>query len=172
MEMSGTSKKTSGTTEKMKGVIPAKSTVVQRSKSKFTVAVGCDHRGLAAKEKIISLLRDQGHTPTNLGTDSSDACDYPDIARRVADSVAGGYADRGILICSTGIGMSIAANKVKGIRAARCCSIEDANMTRKHNDANVLCLSEKTFNFPQMLLAFLGTKFEGGRHQERIDKIE
>lgn len=138
------------------------------------LALGCDHRGLAFKHTIIELLREAGHDWEDFGTYDADSVDYPDIAQRVAEAVAKGNFDRGILICSTGIGMSIAANKVKGIRAALCHDPFTASRARLHNNANVLCLGEDVVE-PRLreetVRAFLDTEFEGERHSCRLDKM-
>jgi ribose 5-phosphate isomerase B len=137
------------------------------------IAIGNDHRGLELKQSIIQLLADSGHSYEDFGSHTTDSVDYPDIAREVAEAVARGDFDYGILICDTGIGMSIAANKVKGIRAALCHDAFSAGRARQHNDANVLCLG--TGDTPQTVAetveTFLTTEFEGGRHQRRLDKI-
>ncbi len=137
------------------------------------IAIGCDHRGLELKRQIIELIEGIGHSYNDFGCYSEEPVDYPDIARDTAQAVAGGDCDMGIIVCSTGIGVSIAANKVKGIRAALCCDAFNAQRARQHNDANVLCLSagiEKPV-LKEILTNFLEGKFEGGRHQRRIDKI-
>ncbi len=139
------------------------------------IAVAADHRGRAVKEMVIALLTDQAHEPIDMGTNSSRSCDYPDIGYRAARAVADGVVDRGILICGTGIGMSIVANKVKGIRAAVCHDEMTAQISRRHNDANVLCLAadvlgEETIR--GIVLSWLSTEFEGGgRHARRVNKI-
>jgi ribose 5-phosphate isomerase B len=137
------------------------------------IAIGNDHRGLELKKEIIQLLADSGHSYEDFGSHTTDSVDYPDYARDVAEAVARGDFDYGILICDTGIGMSIAANKVKGIRAALCHDAFSAGRARQHNDANVLCLG--TSGTPQTVAeiveTFLTTEFEGGRHQRRLDKI-
>jgi ribose 5-phosphate isomerase B len=137
------------------------------------IAIGCDHRGLDTKNLIMELVTGAGHEVRDLGTDTTDPVDYPDIAREVAGVVAGGGADRGILICNTGIGMSMAANKVKGIRAALCCDAFMARRARQHNDANILCLGTELAPdvVADIIGAYLTTEFEGGRHQRRLDKI-
>ena len=138
------------------------------------IALGCDHRGLELKAAIMGLLRELGHDYEDFGTFNTDSVDYPDIARRVAEPVAKGDFDQGILICSSGIGMSIAANKVKGIRAALCCGTFGADRARRHNDANVLCLGQDALDIPSALdivKVYLSTDFEGGRHQRRLQKI-
>ncbi|AKG53462.1 ribose 5-phosphate isomerase B [Dehalogenimonas sp. WBC-2] len=125
------------------------------------------------KLKIAEWLKDNGHQIVDLGTDGLEPADYPDYALAVANLVAVEQAERGILICGTGIGMSMAANKFKGIRAALCYKPEFAILTRKHNDANILCLGEingDELNL-DVLKVFVNTEFEGGRHQRRVDKI-
>lgn len=137
------------------------------------IAVGTDHRGLKQKEFVKKVLVEGGHTVDDLGSYTEESVDYPDIAQKVGNAVADGKYDAGILICDTGIGMCIAANKVKGIRAALCYDTFCAERSRQHNNANVLCLSgredEKTAR--EIISIFLTTKFEGGRHQRRVDKI-
>ena len=137
------------------------------------LAVGCDHRGLAMKQLVIKLITEAGHSCEDFGTYSSDAVDYPDIAQKVAEAVVKGDFTYGILICGTGIGMCIAANKVKGIRAAQCHNAFSAHRARRHNNANILCLAaeEGRALIPAILETFLTTEFEGGRHQQRLDKI-
>jgi ribose 5-phosphate isomerase B len=138
------------------------------------IAVGSDHRGIELKQSIIDLLTKLGYEYGDLGGYSADPVDYPDIAKEVALAVAGKKYDHGILICGSGIGMSIAANKVKGIRAALCCNVLSAERARLHNDANILCLGrdivgqEVAFD---IVKTYLATSFEGGRHQRRIEKI-
>lgn len=137
------------------------------------IAIGCDHRGLAFKQIVIKLVTAGGHTCHDYGCYTTDSVDYPDIARAVAEAVVGGNADRGILICDTGIGMSVAANKVKGIRAALCHNEFSAQRARLHTDANILCLSARVepAERDKIINAFLTTDFEGGRHARRLDKI-
>ncbi|MEK7848525.1 MAG: ribose 5-phosphate isomerase B [Chloroflexota bacterium] len=138
------------------------------------LAVGCDHRGLKLKRAVLRLLEEMSHTYHDFGCDGPGPVDYPDIALEVARGVARGEFDRGILICSTGIGMCIAANKVKGVRAAACADPLSARRCREHNDCNVLCLGEDVLAEAQareMVRVFLATPFEGGRHQRRLDKI-
>ncbi|MCK6505365.1 ribose 5-phosphate isomerase B [Myxococcota bacterium] len=137
-------------------------------------AIGCDHAGLALKRLLAERLQALGHQVQDLGTDSAASCDYPDFAEAVARAVAGGTADQGLLICGTGIGMSIAANKVPGVRAAVVSDTFSARSTRQHNDANVLCLGERVVGAGlalDILDAWLGATYEGGRHQRRVDKI-
>ncbi len=137
------------------------------------ISIGCDHRARDLKEKVTGLLSAAGHDVSDLGCHSDDAVDYPDVAGDVAAAVTGGTADRGILICGTGIGMSIAANKLPGIRAALCRDVFGVRRGRLHNDANVLCLGAEVEmeSLAEMLETFLTTDFEGGRHQRRLDKI-
>jgi ribose 5-phosphate isomerase B len=140
------------------------------------IAIGGDHWGVELKKAIIKLLSDSGHSYEDFGTDTTDPVDYPDIAQKVAEAVARDDFERGILICNNGIGMSIAANKVKGIRAAPCYTVFNACRTRQHQDANILCLGagKEQVQEPvaEIVNAFLSTEFEGGRHQRRIDKIK
>lgn len=136
------------------------------------IAVGSDHRGLAMKAEIIRLLSEMGHQLQDFGAYDTQSVDYPDIAQAVGQNVVSGKFERGILICGTGTGMSIAANKVKGIRAALCCDTFMAERARLHNDANVLCLgAERTSKASEIVHTFLDTNFEGGRHQQRLDKM-
>ncbi len=137
------------------------------------IAIGCDHRGLNLKQFVIKLIAEAEHSYKDFGCYTTDSVDYPDIAKKVAEAVARGYFERGILICSTGIGMSIAANKVKGIRAALCHDAFSACRARQHNDANILCLGaqEEQGLIPEIVEAFLTHEFEGGRHLRRLDKI-
>ncbi|HEY42089.1 MAG TPA: ribose 5-phosphate isomerase B [Dehalococcoidia bacterium] len=137
------------------------------------IAVGCDHRGRDLKELVIRLLAEANHDYNDFGTNSDEPVDYPDIAKEVGEAVAGGQYEYGILMCGTGIGMSMAANKVRGIRAALCHNAFAARRARQHNNANILCLSaeESMELVPEILETFLTTEFEGGRHQRRVDKI-
>ncbi len=138
------------------------------------IALGCDHRGLKLKQAIMGLLTELSHDYEDFGCYSSDPVDYPDIAKQVGEAVASEGFDHGILICSSGIGMSIAANKVKGVRAALCCNILGAERARRHNDANVLCLGEDTLDQAlalDIVKIYLSTLFEGGRHIRRLEKI-
>ena len=137
------------------------------------IAIGCDHRGLKPKQFIIKLITEAKHSYEDFGGYTTDPVDYPDIARKVAETVASGDFERGILICDTGIGMSIAANKVKGIRAALCRDVFSARRARQHNDANVLCLATQGQSATSEIVdAFLTTEFEGGRHERRLNKIK
>ncbi len=139
------------------------------------IAIGSDHRGYRLKEILKTFLSSKGYRVLDFGTHSEESFDYPDAAIPVGEAVASGKADFGILICMTGIGMSIAANKVKGVRAALVTALEFAELSRKHNNANVICLQggyvdpEDAKNF---VLKFFTTDFEGGRHLRRIKKIE
>ena len=138
------------------------------------IALGSDHAGLPLKKEIMALLDEMQLPYHDYGTYTADSCDYAVFAQRAAKAVVGGECERGILCCGTGIGISIAANKVKGIRAACCSNYFGAKYTRLHNDANMLCLGERVIG-PGLALelvdVFLDTPFEGGRHQRRIDQI-
>ena len=139
------------------------------------IALGCDYHGLKTKEAIMGLLQELNHTCHNFGCDSAETVDYPDVAQEVAKGVALGYFDHGILICSTGIGMSIAANKIKGIRAALCHDAFTAQRARQHNDANILCLGGEGMGIDLALKIvgiYLSTNFENGRHVPRLNKIK
>ena len=138
------------------------------------VAIGCDHGGLNLKASVKELLNALGHEVEDFGCHTPDSCDYPDIAVPVANAVVSGQADRGILICGTGIGIGIAANKIAGIRAALCHDTFSAHACREHNDANILVMPGRfisTEEADMILTEFFSTQFEGGRHQNRIDKI-
>ena len=139
------------------------------------IAIGCDHHGLELKQSVVKSIIDAGHSYEDFGCYTAAPVDYPDIARKVAEMVTKGNFERGILICNNGIGMSMAANKVKGIRAALCYTAFNAGRTRQHNDANILCLGageeQKQDPVSEIVDAFLTTEFEGGRHQRRLDKI-
>lgn len=140
------------------------------------IAIGCDHWGVELKQTIIKLLIEMGHSYEDFGSYTAESIDYPDIAKKVGEAVARGEFERGILICNNGIGMSMAANKVKGIRAALCYTAFNARRTRQHNDANVLCLGagkeQKQEPVAEIVNAFLTAEFEGGRHQRRVDKMK
>lgn len=138
------------------------------------IALGSDHRGLRLKGVLKELLQQLGHSYQDFGCFDETACDYPDVAAKVARAVARGEFERGILVCSTGIGMCIAANKVHGIRAALCHDLFTTRRARQHNDANILCLGEEEVAEElarEMVKVFLTTEFEGGRHQRRLDKV-
>jgi ribose 5-phosphate isomerase B len=138
------------------------------------IAIGNDHRGREVKRRIVSVLQQLGHEVVDVGTDGGESVDYPDLAFQVATAVGEGRVDRGILICGTGIGMCIAANKVRNVRAAPCHDSITAEMSRRHNDANVLCLSADLLGeelIDRMVRIWLTTDFEGGRHAQRVGKI-
>ena len=140
------------------------------------IAIGCDHGGINLKPVLVDYLNKKGFEYKDFGTFTKDSCDYNDYAALVANAVANGEFDRGILICGTGIGMSIAANKVKGIRCAHCHDVFSAKMTRLHNDANVIAMGERVIG-PGLMLeivdAFLNTDFSGDeRHVRRVNKIK
>jgi ribose 5-phosphate isomerase B len=138
------------------------------------IAIGTDHRGYAIRSKVIELVERLGHTVEDVGTFSADAVDYPDIAAAVARKVSRGEVDRGILVCGTGMGMAIAANKFHGVRAAPCHDDLTAEMSRRHNDTNILCLSGDLLGgrlIDRMVELWLSTPFEGGRHARRVEKI-
>jgi ribose 5-phosphate isomerase B len=138
------------------------------------LAIGADHAGFALKEQLRRRLAEEGHEMVDFGADSGESCDYPDFAQAVAREVAQGRVDRGILVCSTGIGMAIAANKVAGVRAAPAQSEDEVRLTREHNDANVLTLGARYLDEQRaagLVDLFLGTEFSGGRHARRVAKI-
>ena len=138
------------------------------------IAIGSDHAGYQLKEEIKSLLEEKGLFYQDMGTDSEESVDYPDFAYKVAKGVADNNFDKGILICGTGIGMSIAANKVNGVRAALCHNVFSAKATRNHNDSNVLTMGSRVVAkglAREIVKAWLGEEFDGGRHQRRVDKI-
>ena len=137
------------------------------------IAIGCDHAGFDLKKDVIKLLKEKNYEVIDLGCDG-ESVDYPVIAKKVCEKVADGSCEKGILICGTGIGMSIAANKVKGIRAAVCSEHFSAKYTRLHNDSNVLCMGARTIGAGlalELAEIFVTTEFEGGRHQRRLDLI-
>jgi ribose 5-phosphate isomerase B len=138
-------------------------------------AIGCDHAGIGLKNEILPILEELAVEWKNFGTDSEESVDYPDFGERVAEEVSKGNFDRGILICGTGIGMSIVANKFPGIRAALCNDAYSAKMSRLHNDANVLILPGRVIDNEAakiIVKIWFSTPFEGGRHQRRLDKIK
>jgi ribose 5-phosphate isomerase B len=138
------------------------------------IAIGSDHRGLEVKRRIVVLLPQLGHEVLDVGPHERESVDYPDFAFQVATAVSEGRVERGILICGTGIGMCIAANKVKGVRAAPCHDSITAEMSRRHNNANVLCLSADLLGeelIDRMVRIWLTTDFENGRHARRVEKI-
>ena len=141
---------------------------------KSTIAVASDAAGYRLKQAVIAYLDENGYIVTDCGTFSEESCDYPDYAYKCCQMIVSGKAELGILCCGTGVGMSIAANKVKGIRAACCSDTFSARYTRMHNDANVLCIGQRVVGeglAKELLSAFLDSEFEGGRHQRRVDKI-
>ena len=138
------------------------------------IALGCDHAGVQLKGQIAAYLAARGLDYKDYGTYDEASCDYPDYAQKVGEAVVGGEAERGILICGTGVGISISANKVPGIRAALCTDTFTARMSREHNDSNVLCLGARVVGpglAIDVVAAWLDATFEGGRHQRRVDKI-
>ena len=139
------------------------------------LVIGCDHAAIDAKTEIVQYLESLGHHILDEGTHSLESVDYPDYAAKVSQKVQSGVAERGILICGTGLGMSIAANRFQGIRAALCFTEELAELSRLHNDANVLCLGARTQSVESMksiLSLWLTTEWEGDRHARRLNKIE
>lgn len=140
----------------------------------MNISIACDHGAYALKERLKARLLEQGHHVADCGAHSAESCDYPDFAAAAARLVADGSCARGVVLCTTGIGMSIAANKVKGVRCALCHEPLSAEMTRRHNDANVLAMGAGVTggNLAERILdVFLSTEFEGGRNQRRIDKM-
>ncbi|MGA2062069.1 MAG: ribose 5-phosphate isomerase B [Thermoguttaceae bacterium] len=138
------------------------------------IAIGTDHRGFSLRTKLVELLRQAGHEVVDIGTFTPDAIDYPDIAAQVADKVSRGEVERGILVCGTGLGMCIAANKFPGVRATPCHDDITAELSRRHNDSNVLCLSADLLGerlIDRMIEIWLAAPFDGGRHQRRVQKI-
>ena len=136
--------------------------------------MGCDHGGFELKEHIKAYLEQKGHTIVDCGTNSKESCDYPLFGRAAAEAVSSGQCEYGIVICTTGIGISIAANKVKGVRCALCSDPLAAEMTRRHNNANMLSMGAGMIgkNMAERIVdVFLSTEFEGGRHQRRVDEI-
>ncbi|MGQ0551876.1 MAG: ribose 5-phosphate isomerase B [Planctomycetota bacterium] len=139
------------------------------------LVLGSDHAGLETKLRLQTLLRGDGHEVEDLGTHTADSVDYPDYAHKVAQAVRRGSAQAGILVCGTGIGMSIAANRTPGVRAAKCNDPYEARMSRAHNDANVLCLGARVVDatvVDEIVRLFLATPFEGGRHARRVAKFD
>lgn len=138
------------------------------------ISIACDHGGYELKENLKKWLEDNNNEVIDYGTYSLDSCDYPDFGRKAAEAVANKTVDKGIVICTTGIGMSIVANKVDGVRCALVSNTDAASLTRRHNDTNVLALGAKYTNFElakEITNIWLSTEFEGGRHQRRVDKI-
>lgn len=138
------------------------------------IAIGCDHGGFALKQEIIQYLEEKQIPYQDFGTYSEESCDYPEYAEKVARSITSGEAEKGILICGTGIGISIAANKIRGIRAALCHDYFSAKYTRLHNDANIIAMGGRVIGpglAVELVDVFLHTEFEGGRHARRVEKI-
>lgn len=138
------------------------------------IAIGNDHRGVEAKKRLTALVEGLGHIVVDLGANGPSSVDYPDYAIAVSEAVVKGEVDRGLLICATGHGMCIAANKVHGTRAANCRDLVDAEMSRAHNDANVMCLSQDLIGddlMERMVQTWLQTEFQGGRHARRLQKV-
>jgi RpiB/LacA/LacB family sugar-phosphate isomerase len=139
------------------------------------IVIASDHAGVDLKEQIVALVREAGHEIRDLGPADTSSVDYPDFAHQVARALVAGEAERGILVCGTGIGMSLTANRYPRIRAALCHDAFTAEMARRHNDANVLCIGARSTGpgvVEQVVQIFLDTDFEGGRHQRRVEKIE
>ncbi|MGB0629489.1 MAG: ribose 5-phosphate isomerase B [Alphaproteobacteria bacterium] len=142
--------------------------------SKETIGIAVDHGGFTLKQAVKEEIEAAGYGVLDLGTDSEDSVDYPDFAEKMVQAISAGTAQRGVLICGTGIGISIAANRHKGIRAALCYDEETATLARQHNDANILCLGGRKTDEPmarRMVTLFLNTEFEGGRHARRVGKL-
>lgn len=138
------------------------------------IAMGCDHAGVELKEKIMKMLNQMGFETKDYGTYNNESVDYPEYAQRVGEAIISGECERGVLICGTGIGISIAANKVSGIRAAACSEPYSASMSRKHNNSNVLAIGARVVgeDLAMMIVReWINTDFEGGRHQRRVDLI-
>jgi len=138
------------------------------------IAIGCDHAGYELKKEFITYLKEKNYDFIDLGCDG-ESCDYPNIAKAVSEKISSGEVEKGILICGTGIGMSIAANKIKGIRASLCSDSFSTRFTRLHNDSNVMCIGARVIGTGlalELLEIFLTTEYEGGRHQKRLDIIK
>ena len=138
------------------------------------ITIGCDHAGYELKLKVVEHLKSRGIEVIDVGTHSTDSCDYPNIAHAVCKNIQDGVTELGILVCGTGIGMSMAANKHRGIRAAACSDTFSARLTRVHNDANVLCFGERVVGMGlaiDLVDNFIDAEFEGGKHQKRVDLI-
>ena len=149
--------------------------IIMEHKSKKQLAIGCDHAGYELKEELLKFLRDEGYELKDFGTWSKDSVDYPDFVHPLADYIESGQAEAGILICGSGNGVCMAANKHQGIRAALCWAPELAALARQHNNANVICIPARFVSNEMahiMANIFLKTEFEGGRHQNRVDKIK
>ena len=140
-----------------------------------TIAAGCDHGGFSLKTVLIEQLIESGHEVLDLGTDSNERVDYPDFAEAVAKSVASGEAEFGLLVCGSGIGVCMVANKISGIRAATIHDVTSAHLSREHNDANIICMGERLIGpevAKEALDVFLASEFQGGRHLNRVKKID
>ena len=147
----------------------------QINKKKIKISIGCDHAGFDAAQKIIKFLENHGYKIYNEGCYSSESVDYPEFGHKVGRKVIATHVDAGIVVCGSGIGISIAANKIQGIRAALCFTKEHAKMSRLHNDSNILAIGARMDGGDEILDivdVWLNTEFEGGRHQRRVDKIE
>lgn len=139
------------------------------------IALGCDHAAFELKEAVKAKMESEGHTVIDVGTDSNESVDYPKFGHAVGRTVASGEAERGIALCGSGIGISIACNKVPGIRAALCTSVEMAEMCRRHNNANVVCMGARMISQElafDIIDTWMNTEFEGGKHLRRINEIE
>ena len=147
----------------------------QINKKKIKISIGCDHAGFDATKDVILFLEESGYDVNNLGCYSSESVDYPEFGHKVGEEVACGESQKGIVVCGSGIGISIAANKIKGVRAALCFTKDHAEMSRLHNNSNILALGARMKGGDKLLDIvdiWLNTEFEGGRHQKRIEKIE
>jgi ribose 5-phosphate isomerase B len=143
--------------------------------ARVRIAFGSDHAGLELKNELVEHARALGHEVLDLGTHDKESVDYPDYAAKVAAAVSSGEVDRGVLVCASGIGMSIAANKVRGVRAAKVDTVSEAEFSRLHNDSNVICFGQRYIDLSEARKAleiWLQTSFEGGRHSRRVKKIE
>ena len=141
----------------------------------MNISIASDHGGLELKNKIAGYLVSLGHNVVDFGTYTTDSCDYPDFAHQAAEAVASGKCECGVVVCTTGIGVSMVANRHKGVRCALCSNTDQAKFTRLHNNANMIAFGQKytTFDMAKLMLdVFLDTPFEGGRHQKRVEKIE
>ncbi len=139
------------------------------------IAAGADHAGFALKQAVVKWLRSQGHEVIDYGTTSADAVDYPEYGHLVAEAVSTGTVERGLLVCGTGLGMCMTANRHAGVRAADCLTPYLAEMSRRHNDANVLCLGGRVLSVDEALAiaeVWMATPFEGGRHEHRVEQID
>jgi ribose 5-phosphate isomerase B len=143
-------------------------------KNKMRIAIGCDHRGVTMRDKVVQLLGDLGHEVVDVGTHDKQSIDYPDVAAVVARKVSNNEVDRGILVCGSGLGMAIVANKFPGVRAAPCHDAITAELSRRHNDLNILCLAGDILGerlVDRLVETWLSTEFEGGRHLRRVEKV-